>query len=84
MWRGEGADGSEDLSSNEDHAVTPSYDGSIALSGERQGENRRAALAIQELDPSPDLGFMLLVFTFMPEHLASRLDFALFFGASLA
>lgn len=83
MWRGEGEDGNEDLSSGEDHAVTPSCDGSIALSRERQGENRRAALATQELDPSPGSGFMLLFFTFMPQHLASRLDFAFFLALLL-
>lgn len=79
MWRGEGEDGHEDLSSDEDHAVTPSCDGSIALSRERQGENRRAVLATQELDPPPGSGFMLLFLTFMPEHLSSRLAFALLF-----
>lgn len=78
MWRGEGEDGNEDLSSDKDHAIMASCDGRIALPGERQGENRRAALVTQELDPSPGSGFMLLFFTFMLKCLASRLDFALF------
>lgn len=66
MWRGEGEDGNEDLSSDEDRAITPSCDGSVALSRERQGENRRVALAAQELDPSLGSGLMLLVFICVP------------------
>lgn len=36
MWRGEGEDGTEDLSCEEDHALAPSSDGSMALARERQ------------------------------------------------
>lgn len=37
----------------------------------------------QELDPPSRSGFMLLVFTFMPEHVTSGLDFALFLALPL-
>lgn len=41
-------------------------------------KDKRAALAIQELDTSPGSGFMLLCFAFMPKQLAGRLDLAYF------
>lgn len=74
MRRGEGENGHEDLSSDEDHAITLRHDGSIALSRETKGGNRRAALG-----PISAFRFYAVVFNFMPEHLASRLGFI--FGA---
>lgn len=74
MWKGESKAGNGDLCSDKDHAITSSCDGSTALSNKRQGRSRRGALGTQELGSR----VKLLLFTCLPKHLATRLDFALF------